>query len=272
MADIDRESPPEVLDSKRDATRYQVLVEIAARQPAVSQTEIAEAIGVTSQAVSDYVRDLVEQGYVDKRGRGRYQVTKEGVDWLISRTDELRRFTDYVAEEVIEEVDVEAAVAADPIDAGDTVALSMREGVLHAAPGEGPATAVAVGDANSGEAVGVTDFEGLLDYEPGAVTVLSIPPVAERAGRIDPAAIGERLEGLDRLAVAGTEAYALARAAGREPDIQFGTPDAVQEAAGRGLDVVLVAVEPAVSTHADQLREANLDYEVVDLGEGAGAR
>jgi len=113
MADSESGEPPDVLDSKRDATRYQVLVEIAARQPAVSQSEIADAIGVTSQAVSDYVRDLVQEGYADKQGRGRYEVTKEGVDWLISRTDDLETYLDRVSSDVLGSVEVDAAVATD---------------------------------------------------------------------------------------------------------------------------------------------------------------
>ena len=36
-----------VLRSKRNATRYEILVGIAERQPAVSQQEIAEAIDVS---------------------------------------------------------------------------------------------------------------------------------------------------------------------------------------------------------------------------------
>ena len=99
-----------VLRSKRNATRYQILVEIAERQPAVNQQEIADAIGITPQAVSDYLQDLVEQDYVVKHGRGRYEVTKEGVDWLISQTDELRTFVEHVAEDVIGQVDVETAL------------------------------------------------------------------------------------------------------------------------------------------------------------------
>ena len=146
-----------VLRHKREATRYRILVEIAERQPAVSQREIADAIGVTTQAVSDYVGDLVEEGYVRKGGRGRYRITKEGVDWVISRTDELRAFTEHVAAEVFGQVDVEAAIATAPIEADRPVALSMRDGALHASPlVDGPeaaegARASAVTAAKTGE-------------------------------------------------------------------------------------------------------------------------
>ncbi|MFC6772339.1 MarR family transcriptional regulator, partial [Halorubrum pallidum] len=152
MADSDRDAPPEVLDSKRDATRYQVLVEIAARQPAVSQHEIADTIGVTSQAVSDYVRDLVEHEYVDKRGRGRYEVTKEGVDWLISRTDNLEAYLERVTSDVLGSVEVDAAIAVEPIEEGTEVGLVMRDGVLHADPDGGTARAVAVTSGDRGDA------------------------------------------------------------------------------------------------------------------------
>jgi len=254
-----------VLRHQREATRYRILVEIAERQPAVSQREVADAIGVTTQAVSDYVGDLVEEGFVRKGGRGRYRVTKEGVDWLISRTDELRAFTEHVAAEVVGEVDVEAAIAVDRIEEGQTVGLSMRDGVLHAAAGDGGgSTGRAVTDADPGEAVGVTDFDGLLDYEPGTVTVLQIPSITT-GGRLDPAVVRDYIDDDDRVAVAGTEALALVRGAGVAPDLRFGTPVAVQEAAARGLSILLVAVDGEVSTHTDRLREQGLAYDVVEL-------
>ncbi len=268
MDDADRRELS-VLRHKRDATRYRVLVEIAARQPAVSQREIAEAIGVTAQAVSEYVGELVDRGEVETGGRGRYRITKEGVDWLLSRTDELQSFTTYVQQEVVGGVDVEAAIATDAVEADEPVTLSMRDGVLHATPGaSGRATATTVTGATAGDAVGVSEFDGLLDYEPGLVSVLAVPPVGQEAAGPDEARLADLAADHDLLAVAGVEALAVVRAAGREPDVRFGTVQAVEEAAARGLDVLLVAVESAVSGHTDRLREGNIRYEVVT---GAGA-
>ena len=182
-----------VLGSKRAATQYRILVQIADRQPAVSQQEVADAIGITSQAVSNYLQGLVDQGWVEKLGRGRYEVTKEGVDWLITRTDGLRELVSHVSEEVIDEVEVESALATGSIDEGDRISLTMRDGVLRAAPGEdGPATAVAVTAADAGQEVGVTDFEGVVDYELGAVTAVPVPNVRNGGSRaVDAARVAE---------------------------------------------------------------------------------
>jgi Predicted transcriptional regulator len=258
-----------VLRSKRDATRYQILVEIAERQPAVSQQEVASAIGITSQAVSDYLQDLVKQGFVEKHGRGRYEVTVEGVDWLITQTDSLREFVSHVSEEVIGQVDIEAALATGDIAEGQTVSLSMQNGVLRARPGGGGSvTAVAVTDAVAGQDVGVTDFEGMLDYELGDVTVVSLPAVGDGgSSAIDPESVADYAEDHDLLATAGVEALAAVHGAGLDPDIRFGTPAAVQAAATRGLDVLLLAVTTDLSAHTDRLREQNVSYEMVDAAE-----
>jgi len=255
-----------VLTSKRNATRYQILVEIAERQPAVSQREVAEEIGITAQAVSDYLQDLVSQGYVRKEGRGRYEVTKEGVDWLISRTEDLRSFVDHVAEDVVGGVDVETAIATDEIREGETVSLSMRDGTLHATPGDtGSATAVAVTDAEPDRDVGVTSVDGVVGYDLGEVTVVSVPRVRDGGSdAVADATVTDHAEANDLVAAAGTEALVAARSAGVDPDVRFGTVGAVEEAAVKGLDALLLVVADQLSRHTDSLREANVSYEVID--------
>ncbi|WP_096390978.1 DUF7839 domain-containing protein [Halopenitus persicus] len=258
-----------VLRSKRNATRYQILVEIAERQPAVNQREVADAIGITAQAVSDYLGDLIEQDYVEKHGRGRYEVTKEGVDWLISQTEELRGFIQHVSEDVIGQVEVETAIATTDVAEGETVSLTMRDGVLRAMAGDtGGATAVAVTDADAGGDVGITNFQGVVEYDLGAVTAVSIPHVRDGGSRtVDPDRLRELAADHDLLAVAGVEALVAATDADLEPDVRFGSAAAVQEAATKGIDVLLLATATRLSAHTDELREGNVSYEVVDAAE-----
>lgn len=258
-----------VLQSKRNATRYQILVQIAERQPAVNQQEIADAIGITAQAVSDYLQDLVEHEYVNKHGRGRYEVTKEGVDWLISQTDELRHFLRHVSEDVIGQVEIETAIATTEISDGETVSLTMQDGILRAmSGGSGSATAVAVTNAEVGQDVGTTNFEGVVDYDLGSVTIVSIPQVQNGgSSAVDPDRIVEIAERHDSIAVAGVEAIAVSEAADLEPDIRFGSATAVQEAATKGLDILLLSSIDLLSAHTDKLPEQNLSYEVVDVAD-----
>lgn len=266
LSNADETGDTSVLRSKRNATIYQILVEIAKRQPAVSQQEIADEIGVTPQAVSDYLGELVEREYVDKQGRGRYEITKEGVDWLISRTNALRNFVEHVSEDVLDHVGIETAIATTDIEEGETVSLTMQDGILHAIPGgAGSATAVAVTDADTGQDVGVTNFEGVINYDLGTVTVVAIPPVQEGGSSVvNPETIADLIDDHDLVAVDAPEGLAAARVTGETPDIRFGTTAAVQEAATKGLDVLLLAASTELSAYTDAFREQNISYEVID--------
>jgi putative transcriptional regulator len=255
----------DVLDNKRAATKFRVLVEIAERQPAVNQGEIADAVGVTSQAVSEYIRELVDEGLVEKEARSRYRVTKQGVDWLFQQASDVRRFADHVTEDVLGSMQEDAAFATDAIETGGTVSLSIEDGLLHATPGEeGPATGVATTDAEAGEVVGVTGFAGIIDLDPGDVTVFQIAPI--RSGRPEGSdSLAEAAKAADLVAAAGVEAVAALRESGVDPETTFAAGAVAADAAGRGLDVVVVATTDLAGRVTDALRDAGLAYEVDDI-------
>ncbi|WP_254838209.1 MarR family transcriptional regulator [Natronomonas marina] len=255
----------DVLDNKRAATKFRVLVEIADRQPAVSQGEIADAVGVTSQAVSEYIRELVEEGLVDKEARSRYRVTKEGVDWIFQQASDVRRFADHVTEDVLGSMQEDAAFATDAVESGQRVSLSIEAGLLRATPGdEGPATGVATTDADAGEVVGVTGFTGIIDLEPGEVTVFQVSPI--RSGHPEGSTeLAQAAAGADLVVAAGVEAVATLRRSGEEADVTFAAGEVAVDAARRGLDVVVVTTTDLGGRVTDALRDAGLSYEVDDV-------
>lgn len=254
----------DALANKRTASRFRILAEIADRQPAVSQGEIADAVGVTSQAVSEYIRELVDDGFVEKEGRSRYRVTKEGVDWLFREAKSLRRYVDHVTDDVLESLQEDAAIAVEEIEAGDTVSLSIQNGSLHAAPGEqGPATGVATTDAEADTDVGVTGFEGVIDMAPGTVTVYEVPPVRAGGSRgTDEATLTSACEDAALVVASGIEAVVALRKIDYPPAVAAAAGEVAAEAAGRGQDVVVAVTRDDVGRVTDSLRDGDTEYVV----------
>jgi len=256
----------EVLDDKREATRYRILVEIADRQPAVSQGEIAEEVGVTSQAVSEYIRELVTDDLVVKQGRSRYHVTNEGVDWLLGHTTDIRRFTERVADDVLGGVQEDAAIATEAIESGDVLTLEMRDGLLHAIPGKaGPATGTATTDAEPGHEVGVSGFEGVIDFTPGEVAVYQVPPVRSGGSNsVDVESLEAACNDGDLVLAAGVEAVVALDRIDVTPEGRFAAGEVAATAAERGVDVTVVATADEVGRVTDPLRESGTSYTVLD--------
>lgn len=264
----------DALSDQRTGTRFRVLVEIADRQPAVSQGEIAEAVGITSQAVSEYIRGLIDDGYVSKEGRSRYRVTKEGVEWLFREAKSLRRFADHVTGDVLGDVEEDAAIATEPIDAGETVTLSVRDGLLHATPGEhGPATGTATTDAAAGTDVSVTGFEGIIEMEPGTVEVIGVPPARSGGSRtVDLDLLTSACAEADLVVAEGVEAVVTLRRIDREPAVTVGAGHVAAEGAKKGLRAVVVVVSNSIGRITDTLGDANVSYDVTEADRDAGTR
>ena len=72
-----------VFKKKGELTRFQILAEIAKQQPHLRQKDIAEKLGITIQAVSENIKSLTDDGFVEIReGTARYHITKRGIEKL----------------------------------------------------------------------------------------------------------------------------------------------------------------------------------------------
>jgi predicted transcriptional regulator len=121
----------EILRNKNLATRFQILVEVASSGPNIQQRDIAGKLDITPQAVSEYVRQLVDEGLIASDGRSKYRVTSKGVNWIIKVLRELRNYDTFV-EQAVTNISMCAAIADADLIKGQKVGLEMKDGLLIA--------------------------------------------------------------------------------------------------------------------------------------------
>ena len=255
-----------MLKSKREATRFQILVEIAAHQPSVRQQEIATKMGVTPQAVSEYIREMVDGGFVNSNGRGRYNVTKKGVEWVTTTAETLDTYLKYVTTEVIQEVSVWTAIAKEPLVKGDSVGVFMKGGLLYASKTGQTAMGEVIGAADPGEDVGVAKLSGIIALEEGIVRVCKVPRIQRGGSRsVSPDRILDALENMDYIGAVGLEAAVLLKSVGVAEDAFFGAREGVLEASFHGINCAMVIVDEEFTGFLKRLESAGLPYEICDL-------
>ena len=256
-----------ILQSKRESSRFQILVEIAAHQPNLRQKEVAERLGVTPQAISEYIKELVANGLVTTDGRMRYSITKEGVEWLLEGAAELKRYARVVMEDIISHVSVWTALSEADLAEGERVSLEMRGGLLYANRKEGiEASGITISDARAGEDVGVSDLKGLISLDEGVIIVAKVPRVQVGGSRkVDINTLKTLVSGERMIGALGIEALVALRKAGREPDVIFGAKESAVEAAFHGINSVIASVDEQVPSLLERLESEGLKYELVDL-------
>jgi putative transcriptional regulator len=256
----------QVLRNKNSATRFQILVEIAANQPNIQQKDIAQKIGVTSQAVSDYISKLEKDGWITSDGRSRYRITKEGVNWMLKSLRDLQQYS-ADAERVLTNITTWAAIAAEDLKKGQTVSLTMQDGLLYASgQTNGAATGTAADKARKGEDIGITDIVGILSLEVGRVTVLEIPTIQDGGSRkVDPIKIKKALTAGFPVGAIGIESVVALRRTGIEPNYLYGVPQAAVEAARSGLQFIIVCTSGESPALLQKLNAENIKYTLVDM-------
>ncbi len=257
----------QILKSKNLATKFQIMVEIAAHQPNIQQKDIAPRLGITSQAVSEYVRELIKDGWLSSEGRSRYKVTKEGVDWILQMSRQLHSYAWFVSK-VVADISTTTAIADSDLAIGQAASLYMKDGLLFASnitSGKG-AKGIVITEAKKGQDVGIRNVEGVIKLQPADVMIGKVPNVQDGGSRsTNLTLLAREVKEAKLVGAMGTEALVALMQIGIKPDYIHGVREAVIEAAYCGLHFLVVCSADKVSMLVQRLEEENLDYKLVDL-------
>ena len=255
-----------ILRSKREVSRLQILVEIAEHQPAVRQQEIAEKLGVTPQAISEYIRELVEERKVSASGRGNYEVTREGIEWVLENAESLESYARHIRRDIIQQVSVWTALAAEDLQEGDEVGMYMKAGFLYAGKKPLAATGTVIADAKKDEDVGVAHLNGLIDHKEGMIHVCKVPRIQHGGSKkIQREKLLEVISQAGIVGAVGLEAFIALKGAGKKPDMFFGAREGVIEAAFHGIECAIVIVDEEFTDFLKRLESVELAYVIHDL-------
>jgi len=257
----------EVLRSKNLATKFQILLEVAANQPNIQQKDIARELNITSQAISEYVRELIKDGWLSSQGRSKYKVTQRGVGWILRMARQLQNYSSFV-NKVVDDISISTAIADGNLSGGQPVSLYMKNGLLFASPvlKDKEAKGIAIAEAKKNEDVGISNVEGMIRLKAGKITIGLMPNIQEGGSRnIDIIKLREEANRAELVGVIGIESLAALKRAGIKPDYIYGVKEAAMEAAHLGLSFLILCVEEGASELVQKLEGENLNYEIINL-------
>ncbi|MDP2731182.1 MAG: winged helix-turn-helix transcriptional regulator [Dehalococcoidales bacterium] len=258
----------EILQSKSSASRFQILVEVAASGPNVLQRSIARKLGITPQAVSEYFRQLQEDGMLIVTDRSGYRVSAGGVNWVLKQLRELNEYIS-IAARAVTNITVCAAVAESDLSEGQTVGLRMKDGLLFATPNtETGARGIAVSAAKQGDDVDITNIEGLIDNPRGSVTILQVPGIDKGGSKqADLKELQFYVEQFNRAQIGaiGIEALIALRRLGIDPQYFYGVAEAAIEASHCGLPFLIVCSADAMPGLSKRMQDESVAYQVIDI-------
>ena len=256
----------ELLQKKNSATRFRIMAEIAASGQTINQKGIAIKLGISPQAISDYIQQLASEELIETADQSACRVSIKGINWMLKM---LREINDYIAEasRAITNITVCAAIAERDLASGQVVGLKMVNGLLSATVKVGSgARGITVTAVKQGEDVGISNIEGLVEFSKGKITVLEVPSIQDGGSRqADWKRLKTHLTKNQPVGAIGIEALTTLRRKNIEPRYLFGVTEAAIEKSKCGSSFLIVCTADAISGLIRKLQESNTKYEVISL-------
>jgi putative transcriptional regulator len=245
-------------------------------QPHVKQKDIADALGITIQAVSKYFKKLTKEGLL-KTGseRADYRLTPKAVGRM---HDDMKNLENYLIN-IKREIKIERAlpaIATATVKAGQEVGVIMKEGVMYTTSLNDPTTeakGIVMTDAQEGEDIGLQNLQGKIKVTPGKILIVKLPSIRKGGSRaVDLTKVRAYYEEFkpDRVGVMGAVGRAVLNKLGLKADLEFGINNAAAIAASRGLNVFVLVVGRMVNRMVQEVDLINMrnakevSYEVKD--------
>jgi putative transcriptional regulator len=259
-----RHSLSEVVRKPGWFTEFQILVELAEQHSRMRQRDLADALGVTVQAVSKHIRRLRAEELIELRGV-EYILTSYGIE-------RLGEYTTYLETQVKKAFNCSRlqrpwpAIASKQVSAGEEVGLVMRNGVAYAVGRNhrnAKAFGVALMDVSVGEDVALRNMRGTIDIERGTVAVVKLPSINQGGSRnADLAKVREIYARFhpDRIAVMGTVARAVMNKLNLKADLEFGVTRSAAMAALRGLNVFILSTGRMTNRVLEEIEKVNIRH------------
>lgn len=256
----------EILRNKNLATKFQILAELANGGQHIQQRTVADNLGITPQAVSEYIKQLIQDGYVSQESHSRLRLTTQGVNWIIQELRSLKEYSDFVVKS-ISDISECAAIAESDLEKNQAVGLVMKEGLLWASPNaESDCKGMTCGGARAGEEVGVRNIQGIVYLKPGQVSLLIMPSVQKGgSSQVDGAVLNKLIGNKQPVCALGIEALVALRKTYAGEFSFFGATAIVIEAAQHGLNPAIVCVDNETASLVKKMEEMRVQYNVVEI-------
>ena len=163
----------EPLRDLKKNTELLILVRVL-EDPTVKLRDVSEDLGITVQAVSQYLSGMRKNGLV-KEQKGKLRPTRKGMQILQEHFNSLKNEVDTILRRIMT-VDSCTAIAGKEIEKGDKIGLVMEDGMLMAYPGEKASSkGIAMESASVGDDVLVDRLEGIVDMTLGNLLIIEAP-------------------------------------------------------------------------------------------------
>jgi putative transcriptional regulator len=244
-----------ILRSKSRLTKILLLLELINDRHSILKT-IATNLDITSQAVSDYFHQMREEGYIENQD-GFYTATNEGMLFLQDNLLSLKSFVDEKLS-TLSIIRSTNAIADTNLKKGERVYLFMKEGLLFASVNEvTPSHGIASENCPKDSVLMVEQLEGILDMNPGKLTLVSLPENGTKITHKDEILdlITENSE--KRIAALDLEAIAILRENGIFCHLEFATFSTLRDNLHRGIDIFCLGMQKNIQALREDIAEHN---------------